>query len=392
LNLYIESGLLFPHIIIGTMKLHSICILIVLPVLLDSGSLTGCKSARTDRDTVAYVPVEREDWKVSTPAAQGLDPSLVGELYSEAAGLKTIYGLLVIKNGYLVAEEYFHEGSIDRDNQMASVTKSFTGTLVGMALGEGYLESLDQKMMDFFPELTGEIKDSRKMDITIRELLQMRAGYPWEESTKELFEILYNGFHVTDLVKIPLVRDPGSGFDYSNLSSHLLGIIVSRATGADLLEYANRKLFPELNTEPGDWGWQWDNYRSGLAGLSISCREMARFGQMFLNGGEYNGQRIISSQWIEDAWQLYTEDAWYFKVGKQVKEMDYGYQWWSVKAGKYRYYMAWGHGGQQIVVIPDQNMVVVLSADDLYRQHGSAPWKLEKANLNLVADFIASLP
>ncbi len=135
---------------------------------------------------------------------------LVAQLYFNAEKVETLHALLVVKNGYLIAEGYFNGGTVDRKSRLQSATKSYTSALVGIALDQGYLESVDQKMMDFFPELADQIVDPRKKQITIRQMLQMRAGYPWEESAAELFEMLYHGFRPSLLVHVPLVRDPGT--------------------------------------------------------------------------------------------------------------------------------------------------------------------------------------
>jgi len=196
-----------------------------------------------DLEAVRYTPLPGDDWAVSTPEEQGLDPMLVAELYLDAAEMETLYGLLVIKNGYLIAEGYFNEGTVEQKARMQSVTKSYNSALMGIALDQGCLSSVDQKMMDFFPEFADKITDPRKEQITIRDMLQMRAGYPWEESTQELFEILYSGFRPSYLVDFPLSSDPGTEFQYSNLTSHLLGVVVARACDTGLKSYAQEYLF-----------------------------------------------------------------------------------------------------------------------------------------------------
>ncbi len=361
--------------------------------ILASACLAGCGGPSPEElAAVDYTPLVRDDWAVSTPEEQGLDPALVAELYYNAEQLETLYGLLVIKNGYLVAEKYFHGASVDQLSSRASVTKSITSALVGIALEQGCLSSVDQKMMDFFPELVDQIQDPRKMQITIRQMLQMRAGYPWEESSQELFDLMYSGFRSRNLVDVPLVRDPGTGFDYSNMTSHLLGIIVARACDTDLKSYAQEYLFSPLGGEVGDWLLGWEDYYIGFADIQITARDMARFGQLYLDGGEYEWNQIVPADWVHDSLQIYSEDAWYFRVGKNWRDSGYGYQWWSIRAGDHRYNLAWGHGGQQIALLDELDLVVVATADPLYKQHGDEPWRLEKANLNLVADFIASLP
>jgi CubicO group peptidase (beta-lactamase class C family) len=127
--------------------------LLTIVCLLFSTLLTGCSPSAADLEAVDYTPLDGDDWPVSTPEEQDLDPILIARMYAEAAELETIYGLLVVKNGYLVAEDYWHGSGISQKCILASVTKSYTGALVGIALEQGYIESIDQPMMDFFPEL-----------------------------------------------------------------------------------------------------------------------------------------------------------------------------------------------------------------------------------------------
>jgi CubicO group peptidase (beta-lactamase class C family) len=366
--------------------------ILILSILVSS-TLVGCGGpSAEDLAAVDYTPLPGDDWQASTPAEQGLDPDLVAELYYNASKLETIYSLLVFKNGYLVAEDYFHIGSAKQEVNIHSVTKSYTSALVGIALDQGCLSSLDQKMMEFFPELANRVRDPRKKQITIRQMLQMRAGYPWEESTAELFELLYSGFRPSTLVDVPLVRDPGTDFEYSNLTSHLLGIIVARACDTDLKSFAQEHLFSPLGVEPGFWQKDWEGYYLGYSDLHLSAHDMAKFGLMYLNDGEYTGTQIVPADWVHNSLQIYSEDAWKIRVGRNWRDNGYGYQWWSVRAGDHRYNLAWGHGGQQIALLDEFDMVIVVTVEPLHGQHGDEPWKIEKANLNLVADFISSLP
>ena len=354
--------------------------------------LVGCASCSRNLDVIDYAPQSGGEWKVSTPAEQGLEPMLVAQLYFNAAKVETLNALLVVKNGHLIAEGYFNEGSIDHKNKIQSATKSFTSALVGIALDQGFLTGVDQKMMEFFPELAGKIKDPRKNEITIRDMLQMRAGYPWEESTAELFEMLYHGFQPSLLVDVPLVRDPGTEFDYSSLTSHLLGVVVARATGTDLKSFAEEHLFSPLGIEAGEWTTDWEGYRNGHADLHLTARDMARFGLLYLNDGGYEGKRIVPADWVRDSLKTYSDDAWDYRVGRNFTDIGYGYQWWSARAGGHRFNLAWGHGGQQIVLVDELDMVIVVMADPLFAQHGDRPWRMEKANLNLVGNIIKILP
>lgn len=361
-----------------------------------AGLVAGCGGGPTEEELAAvqYAPQQAGNWMVSTPQEHGLDPDGVAELYWRAGQLESIHSLLVVKDGDLVAEDYFNTGRPEERALLQSATKSITGALVGIAIEEGCLPRVGETMMAHFPELADRIRDARKNDITIEQLLAHRAGYAWEESSPELLEMLYQGFLPDQmaLVEVPLVRDPGSGHDYSNLSSHLLSVIVSRACEIDLLDYANEHLFIPLGIEPGEWTQDWDGYRWGAGELHLRARDMARFGQLYLDEGTVDGEQVVPASWIEDSWTPYTEGAWGNKVGDNFDRTAYGYQWWIIDAGPHTYYLAWGHGGQQIAVLAELDMVVVVTADPLVGDHGGGGWSLEKANLNLVADFIADLP
>ncbi len=354
--------------------------------------LAGCGSCKWNLEVVDYTPVSGRDWQISTPAEQGLDPALIDRLFYDATKVQTLQALLVVKNDYLVAERYFGDGSIDDASRIQSATKSITSAMVGIAVDQGYITSIDQKMIEFFPELAGQITDPRKNEITIREMLQMRAGYPWEESTPELFEMLYHGFRPSLLATVPLATDPGTHCEYSNLTSHLLGVIVARATGVDLKTYAEQNLFDPIGVQIVDWIQDWDGYYNGHADLYIDARDMAKFGLLYLNGGTYNGTQLIPAQWVEDSLVTYSENAWQYRIGRNVKDMGYGFQWWTARAGRHHYAFAWGHGGQQIALVKEHNMVVIVKSDPLWGQHGDAPWRREKENLNLVGNFISTLP
>jgi CubicO group peptidase (beta-lactamase class C family) len=336
-------------------------ILFFISVILSLSLLTGCGPSPEELEAIDYAPLPGGDWMVSTPEEQGLDPMLLAKLYYNAAKLDRLFGLLVIKNGHLIAERYFNEGSLEQKARLQSATKSYTSALVGIALDRGCISSVDQKMLDFYPELAGQITDPRKKEITIRQMLQMRAGYPWEESHPVLWEGLLSGHYLPLIEGFPLIADPGTEFHYSNLTSNWLGIIVDRACGMHLKSYAEEHLFLPTSTEAGEWGTDWDGHNNGCGDLHLTARDMARFGLVYLNDGEYQGRQIISPDWVHDSLQTYSEDAW-DNIGA-FRDIGYGYHWWSARAGEHHVNFAWGHGGQLIVLVDELDLVVVVTAD-----------------------------
>jgi len=366
--------------------------------LLATVSLTGCGPSAEELEAVDYAPLPEGDLKISTPEEQGLDPLLLARLYHEAEELETLYGLLVIKNGHLIAEKYFNEGSIDQVSGRQSATKSFTSALVGIALERGCIQGLDQKMMDFFPEFADEVEDPRKKQITIRHLLQMRGGYPDEERTSPLFEVMFfrgNWRFVPHLVDFPLESEPGAKFHYSNLSSHLLGVIVARAYDTDLVAFSQQYLFSPMDGEVRGWQVDDDGYYWGFGELYVTARDMAKFGLLFLDGGVYGGKRIVSADWVEASLQRYSERiirGWLTPRYGAFRDRGYGYQWWSSRSGSHYFWYASGHGGNYIVLLHDLDMVIVTTADPLHDKWDDNPWKYEGAVNRLVGRFIKSLP
>ena len=358
------------------------------------------RSRRIDLEEVRFAPPRTAGgWPVSTPAAQGLDPTLVADLYVDAAQLPAIRGLLIVKDGYLVAERYFHEGAIDRPALVQSVTKSVTSALVGIALERGCLESLDQPMLDFFPEQAVRVTDPRKRAITVRQMLQMRAGYGWEGSDSVRWEGLISGDYLPLLVDFPLDRDPGTGFDYSNVTSHLLAVIVARACDTDLLPFAQEHLFDPIGVRPGEWRQDPYGYRYGHGELHLTARDMARFGLLYLNDAKWQGRQIVPADWVEASLTGYssginTAGLRSGTVGRYFRDARYGYQWWSAQVGDRRFAFAWGHGGQMIVLLDDLSMVLVATTDPFHRpiREDHEAWKHEQAAFNLIGKFIRSLP
>ncbi len=346
-----------------------------------------------DLEAVDYTPLPGDDWKVSTPEEQGLDPKLVSVLYRDAAKLKTLYGLLVIKNGHLIAEGYFNAGSVGQQVALASVTKSYTSALVGIALQQGFLTSLDQKMIDFFPEFADRITDARKEQITIGQVLKMRSGYPWEEFTPGSLDLLLsNNNWLPRMVDFALTSDPGTAFGYSNLTAHLLAVIVARACDTDLLTYGQQNLFSPIDAQVGYWPRDANGYYYGSGDISFSARDAAKFGLLYLNHGEYEGNQVVPADWVRESLQRYSENLYDNRLGRYFRDIGYGYLFWSARAGKHDFWYAWGHGGNLIVLLHDLDMVIVTTANPLHGVWGQEAWEKEGAIIDVVGKFIASLP
>jgi CubicO group peptidase (beta-lactamase class C family) len=247
-------------------------------------------------------------------------------------------------------------------------------------------------MIDFFPEVADKITDPRKKQITIRHLLQMRAGYPWEESHPDLWKALLSGYYPPLIEEFPLVSDPGTRFHYSNLSSNWLGIIVDRTCGMNLKAFAEKYLFSQLDVKAGEWGQDAEGHNNGSGDLHLTARDAAKFGLLYLNDGVSEGNQIVPSDWVHDSLQTYSMNEAFVKRVGDFRDIGYGYHWWSAYAGKHHVNFAWGHGGQLIVLLDEFELVVVVTAYPFWKEHNEESWDHEKAILKLVGKFINSLP
>ena len=385
----------------NSLKPYKQSVLLVIVSVLILSILAGCDSSNIldtspsaeELAEVDYTPLQRNnDWEVSTPEEQGLDPELVAELYYDAAELDTLYSVLVIKDGTLIAEGYLNEGSVDQKTLLQSVTKSYISALVWLGVEQGCISGIDAKLVDFFPEIAGQITDPRKKQITVEEMLQMRSGYPDEETNQAYMDALYWGVYPPLIEEFPLVCEPGTCFNYSNLSFSWLAILLGRSCEADLREFTQENLFGPMDTEVGDWLKDREGNYVGSGGIHATARDAAKFGQLYLDGGEYEGTQIIPTEWVNNSLRSYSERAKDYGMSLVFKDLGYGYGWWSATAGDHDFNFAWGHGGQLIVLLEDLDMVVVTTADPFFAENSGNSWKHESAIMNMVGRFIKTLP
>lgn len=381
-----------------SMKL--LLVLIITGSLLIATSLAGCKDGPgTGREPsveefslpVKYRPLIADDWAVSTPEDQNLDDELISDLYKNAAELKTLYSLLVVRNGFLIAEQYFNGGSMDDQTLLQSVSKSYISALIGIAIQEGCLSGIDQKMIEFFPEVADDLTDPRKRDISIRQMLHMRSGYPDEETDRAYLEALYWGVYPPLIEDFPLVSAPGAAFHYSNVTYSWLAILLERACGPDLKDFARQNLFEPIGTEVGKWLTDREGHYIGSGGIHATARDAAKFGLLYLHDGDWEGRQVISADWVHASLRRYSKVKRNYGRGFAFRDLGYGYGWWSASAGDHNFSFAWGHGGQLIVLLDELHMMIVTTADPFFGQHDGESWRHEKAVFNLVGRFIETL-
>jgi CubicO group peptidase (beta-lactamase class C family) len=301
-------------------------------------------------------------WPVegSTPEQQGMDSELLVGIFDYIERQEAnVHGLLIVRNGYTVVEVYYPPYGPNTRHGTASCGKSFTGALVGIAIHEGYIEDVDQKVADFFPDHAAFQSDPLKQAMTVEHLLTMTSGLDWPESAASysssrniMNQMMRSQDWVQFVLDRPMAAAPGTTFNYSSGASHLLSAIIQEATGIGTLSFARTHLFEPLGISRVYWPSDPQGIAFGAGGLRLTPRDMAKFGQLYLQGGVWGGKQIVPEEWVEAS---ITQ-----QVNAHGAASYYGYQWWVRGSGTYA---AQGYRGKRIFVIPDLEMVVVFTAD-----------------------------
>ncbi len=293
-------------------------------------------------------------WRTADPAELGVDPAALAEVDARVPfETPDLSALLVVRGGYLVFEGSYNGHEPDEPINTRSVTKSVTSTLIGIALAEGDLESLDQTVGELIPDRIAAGADPSVADVTIEQLLTMTSGLDWSAAGD--WPTLTGSENWVELtLGLPVVDVPGETYVYNTGGSHLLAVILGAVTGRDPADYAQEKLFDPLGIEPGEWLRSPQGEPSGGSGLELTPRDMAKLGFLYLNGGEWDGEQLVPADYVAAATS-------YQSAGDATGGYaNYGYQWWitATNAG-YPAYFALGYGGQHIFVVPDLDLVVV---------------------------------
>lgn len=272
---------------------------------------------------------------------------------------KTVEGalsLIVCRDGTIVAEEYTNYKTYGADSikSIMSVTKTFTGILVGLAIEKGFIESVNDPISKY---LTGIVTfpDNTKANITIDQLLKMSFGHSWNGTSPSSLYDTWAGTddHLQYIIDLPLVSAPGIEFNYSDGASHFLSVIITEATGMNTLDFAREYLFDPIEINKFRWSKDDKEYPNGAAGLQIMPTDMVKFGNLILNKGMYNGKQIVPESWIT------TMTTTKISTNNNVLYgPEYGYQIWLGNESGHRHYMAMGWGGQFIIIVPDLQLVI----------------------------------
>ncbi|UCH04006.1 MAG: serine hydrolase [Candidatus Thorarchaeota archaeon] len=352
-------------------------IFIALALLVPIVGPTACAASATG-------PV-RDYWPTGTwvqlpPHYVGMNENRLNSMFASIAVQSySIDSVLIVHNGYLVVEEYLNPAYNETTwHEIYSCTKSVISALVGVAIEEGRIAGVEEKVLSFFPNMTIANPDPRKDNITIEHLLTMTSGLEWHEfdvsygSPSNDFNLMSNSADwVQYVLDRPMDQDPGEVWNYNSGTTHLLSAILQNATGTspeEYFEFISTRLGEPIGAGDIDWETDPQGVLFGGSGIKAYPRDLAKFGFLYLNNGSWDGEQVIPDSWVN------ASSTGHVSTGSGAQ---YGYQWWVYP--EIGMYTALGYGGQHIMVVPEHDLVVVFTASI---QDSSWPFP------GLVADYI----
>lgn len=287
----------------------------------------------------------------STPEAEGVSSAAIRE-FIEAANEKvdTLHSFMLVRHGKVVAEAWWKPQGPNIPHVMHSLSKSFTSTAVGFAVAEGKL-SVDDLVTKFFPDDLPAEPAPKLKQMRVKDLLTMSTGH--QDEPKFMPEASW----VKTFLAHPVPHKPGSHFQYNSPATHMLAAIVGKVTGQTVLDYLKPRLFEPLGIENPEWGTSPQGNTLGGWGLKVCTEDIAKFGQLYLQKGQWNGKQLIPASWVAEATSKHVSNG-----SDPSKDWDqgYGYQFWRCRHNAYR-----GDGafGQFCLVLPEQDAVIAITAD-----------------------------
>jgi CubicO group peptidase (beta-lactamase class C family) len=285
----------------------------------------------------------------SSPESQGVPSSAVLSFVEAADRIDSMNSFMLLRHGRVIAEGWWAPYDAGSPHALYSLSKSFTSTAVGMAIAEGKI-SLDDEVLKFFPDDAPAEPGRNLRAMRVRDLLRMSTGQQTEPRRTEAQP------WTRSFLAHPVPFKPGTHFLYNTSGTYMLSAIVQKATGQTVLDYLRPRLFEPLGIEKPTWETSPQGVSAGGYGLSVRTEDIAKFGQLYLQKGAWQGRQLIPASWVEAATSLQTSNG---SNPKSDWEQGYGYQFWRCRHGAYR-----GDGafGQFCVVLPEQDAVVAITS------------------------------
>lgn len=270
-----------------------------------------------------------------------------------AASNPPLTSVLIATADTILAEGYWRGTGPHSAVNAKSVAKSVLSALVGIALARGEIDSVGTPIHTWLPDYAALLDDGVRRSITLEDLLTMRSGLESTSFSNYGAWVLGKDW-VRGQLRMPIEFEPGTTMRYSTGASHLVSVILERATGRLPRDYAAEHLFSPIGVHGVGWDRDPQGHDFGGNNLAMTPRQLVRFGQLHLGRGVFDGERVLPEGWVERAWEVRTTSHW--------NGYGYGYYWWYQRLGGVDAHFAWGHGGQRVYVLPALRVVVVITA------------------------------
>jgi CubicO group peptidase (beta-lactamase class C family) len=304
-------------------------------------------------DPVEETSFKSYQWELSNPTIEGFNTDLINSAFSEAMNTGYINSIVIIRNGKIAVEKYFNGKSVSSYQTIRSVSKSFLSALFGIAVEKGIL-SLDRKVVDYFPEYQQFITDSRINNVTIDNLIKMRAGIKGDQEF--YFTFTNSSDWVKTILSSTLSFDPGTRMQYTTAGTHLLSALLTRACGKSTFDFAKENFFGSCGFDVRAWPKDPQGNYFGGNDINLTTRDMAVLGLIYLNKGMLDGNRIVPEEWVNKSLVTYSGTG--TTPWGQWSKTGYGYLWWLGEVNGYKVFSGIGHGGQFVFCVPSLNMII----------------------------------
>ncbi len=316
--------------------------------------------------TGSYAFSQAQQLPRSTPEAQGVSSEKLVEFLKAAdEKVQSMHSFMLVRHGHVVAEAWWSPESADKPHVLWSLSKSFTSTAVGLAVADGKLD-IDAPVLSFFPDAAPKEPSANLKAMRVRDLLTMSTGHDKEPNVRGESD------WIRAFLAQEVPHEPGTHFVYNTPATFMQSAIVQKVTGETVLEYLTPRLFEPLGIDPPRWDANPQGISLGGYGLFLKTEEIAKFGQLYLQKGQWNGKQLVPADWIEMATRKQVSNG---SDPTRDWNQGYGFQFWMCRHGAYR---GDGKDGQYCIVMPEQDAVVVITANTADMQK----------ELNVVWDYL----